>query len=135
MDDLAIDDVVEHLQVRNVERADRLDRYRKDVVSGARRCRLPHFGACLSQRPQDLGTVEPLTLAMIAETHDVPSVLAARPRRKSRGACRARGARPLRFESGAANGLRRALTPLDWPRPVEKDGHSLPERAHAWRII
>ena len=71
MNDLPVDDIVQHIEVGNVERADRLDGDGKDVFSGARRAGFPHLGTGRTQCPQHLGAIEALTLAMLAEAHDI----------------------------------------------------------------
>jgi hypothetical protein len=71
VDHLSVNDIVQYVQVRNVERAYSFDRDRKGVVGCTRGARFAHLGAGRAQSPQYLGAIEALTLAVVAEAHDI----------------------------------------------------------------
>ena len=71
MNNLAFDQFVQRLEMRNVQRADGLDRHRQaliGVAGGARRAQPPARG---SEGAQYLRPIESLTFTMVAEAHMV----------------------------------------------------------------
>jgi len=66
--DLAIDSVVEALEVRNLQIAHGVDRHREYLVGPT--APSDSLSRC-PQRTKDLRAIKPLTFTMLAEAHDV----------------------------------------------------------------
>jgi hypothetical protein len=69
MNDFTVDDVVDRIEVRYVERAHGLDSQGERLIRIALRSRLAQALSSGTQRTENLCPVEPLPLAVVAETH------------------------------------------------------------------
>lgn len=67
--------LVVDFEVRDLQASHRLNHERERVVDCLRIVRLPQLPAGVAQQPQNLGAVEPLPLAVIAEAHCSVAVL------------------------------------------------------------
>ncbi len=70
VDDFSVDNLVDRIEMRNLERSNRLDRERERLLGLARTLGASQSLSRGSKRTQHLRAVEALPLTMIAETHD-----------------------------------------------------------------
>jgi hypothetical protein len=69
VNDLAVDDFVDRIEMWNIERPYRFDGERDDVFHSAGSLLTPRLLGRGSKRAQHPGTIESLALTMVAETH------------------------------------------------------------------
>jgi hypothetical protein len=61
-------------EVRDLEAADGLDRQLDRLIGRRRPSRSAQASLCIPKRPQNLGPIEPLSLAVVAEAHMSPDI-------------------------------------------------------------
>jgi len=71
MNQLAVDSLIQRFEMRNLERAHRLDRHGEGAVDTGRLACCPQPPPCRTERPQNLRPIKALPLAMITKAHRV----------------------------------------------------------------
>lgn len=84
MNDITGDKFFQRLEVGDLERADRIDGQRERLVGAAPRGRIPQPLPCGAKGTEHLRPVEPLSLAVIAETHNAKFYQIGRPLHNAR---------------------------------------------------